>query len=201
MTERDIVDYDQLRSQIRHKYQEVATRPDGEYHFFTGRRATRQVGYPSPLVTDLPDEVVDAFAGVANPFHWGLPDRGEVVVDVGSGAGMDSVIAARAVGETGRVIGVDMTDDMLDRARRSATLARVDNVEFRKGYAEELPLDDGSVDVAISNGVLNLVPDKAAAYAEIFRVLKPGGRFQVGDIVVERPVPEGAQRDVDLWTG
>lgn len=201
MTEHDIVDYDQLRSQIQHKYQEVATRPDGEYHFFTGRRATRQVGYPSSLVADLPEEVIDAFAGVANPFHWGLPARGEVVVDVGSGAGMDSIIAARAVGETGRVIGVDMTDDMLDRANRSAEVARADNVEFRKGYAEELPIRDESADLVISNGVLNLVPDKAAAYAEILRVLKPGGRFQIGDIVVERPVPEGAQRDVDLWTG
>lgn len=201
MNEHDIVDYDRLRSQIQHKYQEVATRPDGEYHFFTGRRATRQVGYPSSLVADLPEEVVDAFAGVANPFHWGLPARGEVVVDVGSGAGMDSIIAARAVGETGRVIGVDMTDDMLDRANRSAEVARADNVEFRKGYAEELPIGDETADLVISNGVLNLVPDKAAAYAEIFRVLRPGGRFQIGDIVVERPIPEGAQRDVDLWTG
>lgn len=195
------IDYAQLRSQIQHKYQEVATRPDAEYHFFTGRRATRQVGYAPHLVDGLPNEVVDAFAGVANPFHWGLPQPGEFVVDVGSGAGLDSVIAAGAVGKRGKVIGVDMTEDMLDRARRAAQAAGVDNVEFRQGYAEELPFDDGSVDIVISNGVLNLVPDKKVAYAEIFRVLKPGGRFQIADIMVEKEVPDGARRDIDLWTG
>lgn len=195
------IDYDQLRSQIQTKYQEVATQPDGEYHFFTGRRATRQVGYALHLIDALPDEVVDAFAGVANPFHWGLPAPGEFVVDVGSGGGLDSVIAARAVGENGKVVGVDMTDEMLGRARRAAQAARVDNLEFRQGFAEELPFDDRTADVVISNGVLNLVPDKAAAYAEIFRVLKPGGRFQIGDIVVEKEVPDGARRDIDLWTG
>lgn len=195
------VDYDRLRSQIQQKYQEVATRPDGEYHFFTGRRATHQVGYAPHLVEDLPDEVVAAFAGVANPFHWGLPRSGEIVVDVGSGGGMDSVIAARAVGDRGKVIGVDMTEDMLERARRAAQGAGAANLEFRQGYAEELPFDDASVDVVISNGVLNLVPDKTAAYAEIFRVLKPGGRFQIADIVVEKEVSEGARRDIDLWTG
>lgn len=195
------VDYVQLRSQIQSKYQEVATQPDGEYHFFTGRRATQQVGYAPDLVNGLPDEVVDAFAGVANPFHWGLPRPGAFVVDVGSGGGMDSVIAARAVGERGKVIGVDMTEDMLERARRAAQVAGASNLEFRQGFAEELPFDDDSVDVIISNGVLNLVPDKAAAYAEILRVLKPGGRFQVADILVEKEVPDGARRDIDLWTG
>lgn len=195
------VDYARLRSQIQDKYQEVATRPDGEYHFFTGRRATQQVGYAPRLVEDLPNEVVDAFAGVANPFHWGLPLPGEVVVDVGSGGGMDSVIAARAVGNRGKVFGVDMTEDMLERARRAAQAAGADNVEFRQGYAEDLPFDDASVDVVISNGVLNLVPDKAAAYAEIFRILRPGGRFQIADILVEKEVPDGARRDIDLWTG
>lgn len=195
------VDYDQLRSQIQDKYQEVATRPEGEYHFFTGRRATRQVGYAPHLVDGLPDEVVDAFAGVANPFHWGLPRPGEFVVDVGSGAGLDSVIAARAVGEGGRVVGVDMTHDMLERARRSARVTGADNLEFRQGYAEDLPFEDDSVDVVISNGVLNLVPDKEAAYAEIFRILKPGGRFQIADIMVEKEISEGARRDIDLWTG
>lgn len=196
-----IVDRVELRTQVMQKYREVATAPSAGYHFFTGRRAASHVGYPDTLLDDLTDDVVEAFAGVANPFHWGLPALGETVVDVGSGAGLDSVIAARAAGEDGRVIGVDMTVDMLKRARRSASQLGLANLEFREGLAEELPIDDASVDLVISNGVLNLVPDKLGAYAEILRVLKPGGRFQVADIVVQKPVPEGAQRDIDLWTG
>lgn len=196
-----IVNSVELRTQVMQKYREVATAPSAGYHFFTGRQAANHVGYPDALLDGLTDDVVEAFAGVANPFHWGLPAPGETVVDVGSGAGLDSVIAARTVGVDGRVIGVDMTADMLERARRSATQLGLTNLEFREGLAEDLPLDDASVDLVISNGVLNLVPDKLGAYTEILRVLKPGGRFQVADIVVERPVPEGAQRDIDLWTG
>ncbi|HSJ26708.1 MAG TPA: methyltransferase domain-containing protein [Acidimicrobiia bacterium] len=195
------VDRVRLRSEIRRKYEEVAREPDAEYHFFTGRKAARHVGYPEDVLDDLPSGVADAFAGVANPFHHGLPSPGSTVVDVGSGAGLDAVIAARSVGPEGRVIGVDMTPDMLDRARRSADLLGLGHLEFREGYAEELPVPDQSVDLVISNGVLNLVPDKLGAYREIHRILRPGGRFQIADIVVERPVPEGAQRDIDLWTG
>jgi arsenite methyltransferase len=195
------VNRDELRAQIVAKYREVAVDPARGYHFFTGLQATRQVGYPPALVSDLPDHLVSAFAGVANPFHWGLPARRERVVDVGSGAGLDSVIAARSVGPDGAVIGVDMTQDMLDRARQAARDLELENLEFEEGLAEELPIPDSWADVVISNGVLNLVPDKLGAYEEIYRVLKPGGRFQIADIYVEKEVPEGAQRDIDLWTG
>jgi len=196
-----IIDREELRTRVREKYREVAADPTAGYHFFTGRRATAHIGYPVSAIDDLPDQVVGAFAGVANPFHWGMPALGASVVDVGSGGGLDAVIAARSVGADGHVIGVDMTEDMLDRARRAADGLGLDNVEFRQGLAEELPVPDQSVDLVISNGVLNLVPDKLGAYTEIRRILKPGGRFQVADIVVERPVPEGARRDIDLWTG
>lgn len=201
MNDPTIVDSGELRLQIQEKYREVASQPDGVYHFFTGRRATRQVGYPPEMVEGLPAEAVDAFAGVAFPFHWGLPAPGTTVVDIGCGGGMDTFIAARAVGPQGSVVGVDMTEDMLTRANLAADRSPFDNVEFRHGYAEELPMDDSSVDLVISNGVLNLVPDKRAAYEEVFRVLKPGGEFRIADILVERSVPEGAQRDIDLWTG
>lgn len=195
------VDPVRLHREIQAKYREVATDPAAEYHFFTGRKAAGHVGYPSADLDDLPDQVVDAFAGVANPFQWGMPAAGEIVVDVGSGAGLDSVLASRAVGPQGKVIGVDMTPDMLERATRSGEELGLDNLEFREGRAEDLPIPDQTVDLVISNGVLNLVPDKARAYQEVFRVLKPGGRFQIADIVVERPIPEGTQRNIDLWTG
>lgn len=195
------VDVEHLRRAIRDKYQEVAVDPGAGYHFFTGRRAARRCGYRAEVLEGLPERVVEAFAGVADPFHWGLPRPGERVVDVGSGAGLDSVIAARAVGPEGEVVGVDMTPDMLRRAREVAGELDLGNLEFRHGLAEELPVPDGWADLVISNGVLNLVPDKAAAYREIHRVLRPGGRVQVADICVERPVPEGAKADIDLWTG
>lgn len=191
----------ELRSQVVRKYREVASNPTAEYHFFTGRKAAGHVGYPNDALDGLPEDAIEAFAGVANPFYWGMPKEGETVIDIGSGAGLDSVIAARSVGASGRVIGVDMTPEMLERARASATRLGLAHLEFRRGLAEELPIEDGSVDLVISNGVLNLVPDKQGAYGEILRVLKPGGRFQIADILVETPVPAGAQRDIDLWTG
>lgn len=196
-----LVDRVELRSQVAQKYREVATNPTAGYHFFTGRKAAGHIGYPNGVLDGLPEEAIEAFAGVANPFHWGMPKEGETVIDIGSGAGLDSVVAARAVGASGRVIGIDMTPEMLERARAAATRLGLDHLEFRHGLAEELPVEDGSVDLVISNGVLNLVPDKQEAYGEILRVLKPGGRFQIADIVVETPVPAGAQRDIDLWTG
>lgn len=192
------VDVDRLRSEIREKYRQVAESPGAEQHFHTGRRALDQLGYPAEVVDGLPAGAVDAFAGVAHAFHFGTPAPGERVVDVGSGAGADTLIAAEAVGPDGAVVGVDMNAAMLDRARTAA--AGLGNVEFREGVAEELPVPDGWADVVISNGVLNLVPEKAAAYGEIFRVLRPGGRFTIGDICVEQAVPAEAQRDVDLWT-
>lgn len=195
------VDTDELRRQVQEKYREVAADPSAGYHFFTGRRATQALGYPTELLEGLPEQTIEAFAGVANPFHWGLPAAGERVVDVGSGGGLDSTIAARAVGDDGRVVGVDMTASMLDRATAAAGTVGLDNLEFRQGLAEDLPVPDGWADVVISNGVLNLVPDKMRAYREIARVLRPGGRAQIADIYVEKPVPEGARRDIDLWTG
>lgn len=200
MSIRQPVDVDRLRGEIQKKYGEVAEEPARDYHFHTGAGALDHLGYPPELVEGLPDEAVRAFSGVANLFHWGLPAPGERVVDVGSGAGTDCLIAARAVGPDGAVVGVDMNPDMLARARRAAAAAGIEHAEFREGLAEELPVGDGWADRVISNGVLNLVPDKLAAYREIFRVLRPGGRLQVSDICVEEEVPEGAKADVDLWT-
>lgn len=195
------VDEDQLRVEIQKHYAEVAISPDHEFHFHTGREAARRVGYDDSLIDGLPDEVVASFAGVANPFHFGLPQQGETVLDVGSGAGMDAIIAARAVGPEGWVIGVDMTPEMLNAARHNAARMGLDNVEFREGLAERLPVDGGSIDVVISNGVLNLMVDKHGAYQQVARALKPGGRFQIADICVDKPVSESAKQDIDLWTG
>ncbi len=196
-----IVDVDRLRQEVQHHYAEVAHDPHGEFHFHTGRAATTRLGYDDALLEGFPDSCVEAFAGVANPFHFGLPQPGEQVVDVGSGGGLDALIAARAVGGDGAVIGVDMTADMRERATRNAEAIDIDNVVFRDGFAEQLPVDDGWADIVISNGVLNLVPDKVAAYEEIYRVLRPGGRIQIADVCVEREVPDDAKRDIDLWKG
>ena len=195
------VDVDVLRDEVRHHYAQVAVDPHDDFHFHTGSAAAFQVGYEPDLLNGLPPEAVEAFAGVANPFHFGLPRSGEQVVDIGSGAGTDAMIAARAVGNEGSVIGVDMTPEMLERAARTAGAAGLPNVEFRHGLAEQLPVDDEWADLVISNGVLNLVPDKVGAYREIMRVLRPGGRIQIADICVDKPVPESAKRDIDLWTG
>ncbi len=201
MTDIIPVDEDQLRVEIQKHYAEVATNPEHEFHFHTGREAARQVGYDNSIIDDLPDDVIASFAGVANPFHFGLPRRGETVLDVGSGAGVDVLIAAKAVGPEGRVVGVDMTREMLGAARHSADRMGLANVEFREGRAERLPVDAESVDLVISNGVLNLTVDKYGAYRQIERALKPGGRFQIADICVDKPVSEEARRNIDLWTG
>ena len=195
------VDEDQLRLEIRKHYAEVADSPDHEFHFHTGRDAARRVGYDEAVIKDIPDDVIASFAGVAHPFHFGLPRRGETVLDVGSRAGVDAIIAAKAVGPEGRVIGVDMTPEMLDAARRNAERMGLDNVEFRKGLVERLPVDAESIDLVISNGVLNLMVDKHGAYKQIARALKPGGRLQIADICVDTPVSDRAKRDIDLWTG
>lgn len=195
------VDTDLLRSEVRKHYAEVATSPEHDFHFHTGRAAAIQVGYDAALIENLPDALMTSFAGVANPFHFGLPQRGETVLDVGSGAGVDAIIAAGAVGPEGRVIGVDMTSEMLELARRNAAIVASANVEFREGLMERLPVDAGSIDLVISNGVLNLTIDKYGAYRQIFRVLRPGGRIQIADICVDKPVSEKAKRDIDLWTG
>lgn len=197
----DLVDVDRLRSEVQTKYGEVAQAPTAEYHFHTGRAHALRIGYqPSPL-DRLPEEACEAFAGVANPFHWGPPQPGERVADLGSGAGMDSMLAGLWVGSEGRVVGVDMTAEMLERSRRVAAQLGFANVEFRKGLIENLPVEDGWADVVISNGVINLCPDKLGVYREIARILRPGGRMTIADICVEKPVPQEALGDIDLWTG
>ena len=200
-TESASIDTDVLRSEVRRHYAEVATSPEHDFHFHTGRAAALQVGYDSALIEDLPNGLMASFAGVANPFHFGLPDAGETVLDVGCGAGVDVIIAAEAVGSQGSVIGVDMTPEMLEVARRNAARVGLTNLEFREGLMERLPVDADSIDLVISNGVLNLTLDKYRVYSQIFRALKPGGRIQIADICVDKPVSERAKRDIDLWTG
>ena len=195
------LDVGTLREAIQEEYAEVATDPEKGFHFHTGRPLARMLEYADEWLEGLPESSVESFAGTGNPFSLGELGAGERVVDVGCGAGIDSLIAAKKVGPEGRVIGVDMTPAMLAKARHAAQAARLANVEFREGYAEELPVDDGWADVVISNGVLNLMPDKDAALAEMSRVLEPGGRLQIGDILVQKAVPESAKRKIDLWTG
>ena len=201
MTEDLLVDPEALREQVREKYREVASNPHASFHFHTGRNLAARLGYESDAVAALPDRAVESFAGVANPFSLRRLEPDEHVVDVGSGAGFDSFMAAGQVGANGRVIGVDMTAEMLKKSRQTADLLGFGHVEFREGLAETLPVDDGWADVVISNGVINLCPDKRAVFTEIFRVLKPGGRLQFADIANGRPVPAEALRDIDLWTG
>jgi arsenite methyltransferase len=197
----ELVDLDELRKEVRDKYREVARDPTAGYHFHTGRAHAIRLGYPASPLDQLPEEACEAFAGVGNPFFWGGPKPGDKVVDLGSGAGMDSFLAALWTGPTGRVIGVDMTPEMIDRSRAMATKLGLENIEFRQGVVEDLRVEDGWADVVISNGVINLCPDKLGVYRQISRVLRPGGRMTVADICLERPVPEEALRDIDLWTG
>lgn len=182
------------------KYTEVAANPNRTFHFHHGRPLAQMLGYPMDLVDVLPPKAVESFAGVGNPFSLGAIHPGETVLDVGSGGGFDCLIAGQAVGSRGRVIGVDMTEAMLERARATAREMGLDQVEFHYGFAEELPVADDSVDVATSNGVINLCPDKYRVFEGIFRVLKPGGRLYLADIVVHKSVPDTAKADVDLWT-
>ena len=200
MSETLVVDPAALRDQVREKYRTVASAPGGPYHFHTGRPLAAKLGYDAATTAALPDRAVESFAGVANPFSLRTLERGERVVDVGSGAGFDSFIAAGQVGADGRVVGVDMTAEMLQKSRETAQVLGL-AVEFREGLAEALPVEDGWADVVISNGVINLCPDKKTVLAEIRRVLRPGGRLQFADIANGRPVPVEALRDIDLWTG
>jgi SAM-dependent methyltransferase len=201
MPEELLVDPTALREQVRDKYREVALEPERTYHFHTGRALAARLGYDAALVDVLPDRAVESFAGVGNPFSLRPLETGARVVDVGSGAGFDSFIAAAQVGVTGRVIGVDMTAEMLQKSRETAAALGYNHVEFREGLAEALPVEDGWADVVISNGVINLCADKRAVFAEIHRVLRPDGRLQFADIANGRPVPPEALRDIDLWTG
>ena len=195
------VDPEVLRSQVRDKYRAVATDPHDHFHFHTGRPLTERLGYDQEVVRGLPDKAVESFAGVGNPFSLRRLAPGEHVVDVGSGAGFDTFIAADQVGDSGRVVGIDMTAEMLEKSRATAESLGLAHVEFREGLAEALPVDDNWADVVISNGVINLCADKRAVFDEIRRVLKPGGRIQFADIANGRPVPPEALQDIDLWTG
>ena len=194
------VDPKLLREEVKEKYREVACNPRGEFHFHTGRRAAQRVGYDPEVVDPLPDAAVESFAGVANPFALRRLQKGEKVVDAGSGAGFDCFVAARQVGAEGRVIGVDMLDAMLEKARASARMLGLGNVEFREGLLEELPVEDGWADVVISNGVFNLCADKRQAFQEAWRVLRRGGHLQFADIANGKPVPASAIANIDLWT-
>ena len=195
------VDRDVLRRAIREEYEVVAAEPARGFHFHTGRPLARLLGYEDAWLAGVPEPSIASFAGTGNPFSLGLLHAGEQVVDVGCGAGIDSLIAAHMVGATGRVAGIDMTPAMLEKATAGAARAGLANVEFRPGYGESLPVPDAWADVVISNGVLNLMPDKVAALEEMARVLKPGGRLQIGDILVEREVPLSAKEKIELWTG
>jgi len=189
-----------LREEVKAKYQEVAVDPYGEFHFHTGRPLAKRLGYDDALVDPLPDAAVESFAGVGNPFSLQTLSPGEKVVDIGSGGGFDVFIAAQQTGPEGQVVGIDMTQEMLDKSRQTATDMGLSNVEFREGLIEEMPIEDGWADVVISNGVINLCADKELIFEEIRRVLKPGGRLQFADIANGAPVPEAAVKDIDLWT-
>jgi len=194
------VDAARLRAEVSSKYREVALRPNDTYHFHTGRFLAGRLGYDGAAVAALPDAAVESFAGVANPFSLRRLEAGEKVVDVGSGAGFDCFIAAGQVGPSGHVVGIDMTAEMLAKSRRTAAALELANLEFREGLAERLPVEDGWADVVISNGVINLCADKRQIFAEIRRVLRPGGHLQFADIANGQPVPEAATRNIDLWT-
>lgn len=195
------VDVDVLRAEIRSTYTDVSTQPEQEFIFPTGRRWARELGYPEPELSRVPEASVESFAGVASHWTLGRIEPGEVVLDLGCGAGTDLLIAAQMTGPDGRAIGVDMTATMLARVRESAAEMGLANVELHETLIERLPLEDASVDVVISNGVLDLVPDKDAVMDEIDRVLRPGGRLQLADVVIHREVPEDARGRIDLWTG
>lgn len=201
MSTRTDIDVEELRDEIRLKYSAVVETPDAEFHFHTGRPLAALLGYDNAVVDELPDEAVESFAGVANPFEQRPIEPGEHVVDLGSGAGLDSFLAAAAAGPDGHVIGVDMTQEMLAKSRATAAHMGMSQVEFREGYLEAIPVEDGWADAVISNGVFNLCPDKRAAFEEAWRVLKAGGVLQFADIANGRPVPEEAMAQIDLWTG
>jgi arsenite methyltransferase len=201
MSNETLVNVETLRTQVRDKYRHVAEEPHGTHHFHTGRPLASRLGYDQAVIDALPDRAVESFAGVGNPFSLRRLEPGCRVVDVGSGAGFDSFIAATQVGPAGRVIGIDMTPEMLTKSRATAEQLQFGHVEFREGLAEAMPVEDGWADIVISNGVINLCADKQAVFAEIYRVLRPGGLLQFADIANGRPVPIETMRDVDLWTG
>ena len=195
------LDVDLLRSEIQRTYASVSNDPGREFMFPTGRAWAEDLGYPAELLARVPETSCESFAGVANPFSLGVLDPGEDVLDIGCGAGMDTLVAAQMVGADGYVTGIDMTPDMAAKARRSAAEMGLANVTIVDGSAEELPFADAGFDVVISNGVIDLIPDKEAVFSEIARVLRPGGRIQLADVTIQRPVSEEGRRNIDLWSG
>jgi SAM-dependent methyltransferase len=195
------VDVDVLREEIRKTYTDVSTDQEQQFIFPTGRAWAQALGYPEAELARVPDATAQSFAGVANHWTLGRAEPGSVVLDLGCGAGTDLLIAAQMTGPTGRVIGIDMTPAMLEHARDSAQQMGLENVELHESLIESLPLEDASVDIVISNGVIDLVPDKDAVFDEIDRVLRPGGRLQIADVVIHTEVSEDARKRIDLWTG
>jgi arsenite methyltransferase len=194
------IDVDLLKSEIKKTYSSVSREPERDFIFPTGRAWAEDLGYPDELA-NVPESAVESFAGVANPWTMGGLAPGERVLDLGCGAGTDTLVAAQMVGAGGRVTGIDMTPEMLAKARAAAAEMGVTNVEFVEGEAERLPFADASFDVVISNGVIDLVPDKDAVFGELYRVLAPGGRMQIADVTIQNPVSEEGRRNIDLWTG
>ena len=194
------LDVQLLKSEIKKTYSSVSEEPDRDFIFPTGRAWAEDLRYP-PELANVPETAVESFAGVANPWQLGRLAPGERVLDLGSGAGTDSLVAAQMVGGQGHVTGIDMTPEMLAKARAAAVEMGASNVEFVESEAERLPFPDASFDVVISNGVIDLIPDKDAVFAEIFRVLTPGGRIQVADVTIQNPVSAEGRRNIDLWTG
>ena len=193
------IDVGLLKSEIKKTYASVSQEPGKDFIFPTGLAWAQDLGYPEEL-SQVPDFVVESFSGVANPWSLGRIESGAHVLDLGSGAGTDSLVAALMVGPTGSVTGIDMTPEMSEQARRGASALGVSNVTFVEGEIEELPFDDGRFDVVISNGVIDLIPDKETAFASIYRVLRPGGRIQFADVTIQRPVSEEGKRKIELWT-
>lgn len=189
-----------LRNAIREEYTEVANNPYKGFHFLSGPALAQMLGYTEDLLFKIPETAIESFAGVGNPFRMGLPEEGQTVVDIGCGAGMDALIAARLVGQTGVVVGIDMTFAMIQKARRNVWLSWIFNAQFIQAHAESLPLAGNYADMVISNGVINLCPDKQAVFDEIYRVLRPGGRLQIADVLLKRPVSEQSKDHVHLWT-
>jgi arsenite methyltransferase len=200
-TEVEGLDVGLLRSEIQRTYADVSTRPDQDYIFPTGRAWAFDLGYPQDLLARVPEGSCESFAGVANPFSMGALEPDEDVLDVGCGAGMDSLVAAQMVGPTGSATGIDMTPEMIAKARGSVAEMELGNVTIVEGSAEHLPFDDAAFDVVISNGVIDLIPDKDAVFSEISRVLRPGGRIQLADVTIQNPVSEESKKDIDLWAG